>query len=183
MAHFEQQVFCLRAKYMVPEFFERKTVLDIGSLDVNGNNRFLFRDCHYTGLDVAPGRNVDVISVAHKYDAPDASFDTIISTEVFEHDMYYAETVKNVIRMLKIGGLFMFTCATTGRPEHGTRRSDASEAAPLLLQISSEWADYYRNLTPDDFLRIDGFRETFVERHFEVNAEVGDLYFLGVKSR
>ena len=181
MAHFHQQVFCLRAMYSHPEAFVERKVLDIGSLDINGNNRFLFRDCDYTGLDVAPGRNVDVVGVAHLFDAPDESFDTIISTEVFEHDMYYPQTVRNVMRMLRPGGAFVFTCAGPGRPEHGTPRSDGSFAAPLLVQVDPAWSHYYRNLTQDDFLQIEGFRECFTRSHFETNTEVFDLYFMGFK--
>jgi SAM-dependent methyltransferase len=181
MAHFHQQVFCLRAMYAYPECFRNRRVLDIGSLDINGNNRFLFRDCEYVGIDVAEGRNVDVVSIAHLYDAPAGSFGTVISTEVFEHDMYYPQTVQNVVRLLEPGGAFIFTCAAPDRPEHGTQRSDGSMAAPLLLKVNPDWANYYRNLTKEDFLAIEGFRESFSQCHFEYDAEVGDLYFMGFK--
>jgi SAM-dependent methyltransferase len=149
MAHKEQRDFCIKVKEKFPEFFKNKKVLDIGSLDINGSNRDLFENCNYLGLDVGEGRNVDIVSVGHLFDGPDNYFDTIISTEVFEHDMYYEETIKNIMRMLKPGGLFLFTCAAPGRPEHGTRRQ-GEWCAPLLLQISEEWADYYKNLTEDD---------------------------------
>ena len=39
--------------------FKNKKVLDIGSLDINGSNRFLFEDCNYLGIDVGEGKNVD----------------------------------------------------------------------------------------------------------------------------
>jgi autotransporter strand-loop-strand O-heptosyltransferase len=183
MAHKEQQDFCSSIRDKYPNYFVGKKVLDIGSLDINGNNRFLFTDCDYLGLDVGGGSNVDVISVGHLYDAPDEYFDTIISTEVFEHDMFYEETVKNIIRMLKPGGAFIFTCAGEGRPEHGTRRC-GEFCAPLLSQISDDWADYYKNLMQGDFLNIDGFKETFPDGFFIYNQDVyipSDLYFFGVK--
>ena len=122
MAHIEQRDFCFGVKDKYPEFFKNKKVLDIGSLDINGSNRDLFENCNYTGLDVGEGKNVDIISIGHLFNGPDNHFDTIISTEVFEHDMFYEETIKNVMRMLKPGGLFLFTCGAPGRPEHGTRR-------------------------------------------------------------
>lgn len=184
MAHLEQRNFCTKVKEKLPHFFKNKRVLDIGSLDINGSNRDLFEDCDYIGLDVGEGKNVDVVSVGHLYDAPDNFFDTIISTEVFEHDMFYEETVKNIIRMLKPGGLFVFTCAAPGRPEHGTRRC-GEECAPLLIQISEEWADYYKNLTEDDFKKISNFKEIFPDGYFELNnlfVEIpADLYFYGIK--
>jgi SAM-dependent methyltransferase len=181
VAHFEQQQFCRRILEKYPEHFRNKRVLDIGSLDINGNNRFLFTDCEYTGLDVGEGPNVDIVSVGHLYDAPDESFDTIISTEVFEHDMFYEQTIKNIIRMLKPGGAFLFTCASEGRPEHGTRKSDGSYAAPLLIQISESWSDYYKNITEKDVRNISEFETTFKECLFEYNPNPGDLYFFGVK--
>lgn len=180
MAHVEQQNFCKKMQEIFPEYFENKKVLDIGSLDVNGNNRFLFTNCNYIGLDVGEGSNVDIVCLGNKYDAPDQYFDTIISTEVFEHDMFYEETIQNIIRMLKPGGAFIFTCASTGRPEHGTRRCGES-CAPLLIQISEEWADYYKNLTEDDIKKIKNFESHFPDGIFEFNEAAGDLYFFGVK--
>ena len=183
MAHLEQKEFCIKMKEQFPEYFENKKVLDIGSLDINGNNRFLFTNCDYIGLDVGDGNNVDVISVGHLYDAPDEYFDTIISTEVFEHDMFYEETIKNIMRMLKPGGAFIFTCAADGRPEHGTRRC-GEHCAPLLMQISEEWSDYYKNLMEKNFLQIEGFKENFPDGFFIFNDKVyipSDLYFFGIK--
>ena len=72
--------------------------------------------------------------------------------------MFYPQTIQNVMRMLKPGGMFLFTCAAPGRPEHGTRRQ-GEWCAPLLLQISEEWADYYKNLTEEDIRKIPNFNE------------------------
>jgi autotransporter strand-loop-strand O-heptosyltransferase len=182
MAHPQQQEFCKRISTIFPQYFNGKKVLDIGSLDINGNNRFLLSgNYNYIGLDVGSGNNVDVIQVAHLYDAPNEQFDLIISTEVFEHDMFYERSIQNIIRMLKPGGAFIFTCASTGRPEHGTRKSDGSWAAPLLAEISEEWSDYYKNLTEEDIHQVKGFDEAFPDGMFEYSAYPGDLYFFGVK--
>jgi autotransporter strand-loop-strand O-heptosyltransferase len=184
MAHLEQKNFCLRIKEKLPHFFKNKKVLDIGSLDINGNNKELFENCEYIGLDVAEGKNVDTVNIGHLYDAPDCTFDVIISTEVFEHDMFYEKTIQNIMRMLKDGGLFIFTCASTGRPEHGTRRC-GQDCAPLLISISEKWADYYKNLESKDIQCIEGFRENFPDGYFEFNniyCEIPvDLYFYGIK--
>lgn len=184
MAHKEQRDFCLRVKEKHPDYFRNKKVLDIGSLDINGSNRDLFENCNYLGIDVGEGKNVDFISVGHLFDGPDSYFDTIISTEVFEHDMFYEDTIKNIMRMLKPGGLFVFTCAAPGRPEHGTRRC-GEHCAPLLIQISEDWADYYKNLEERDIRRITGFDETFPDGQFQLNniyLEIpADLYFYGIK--
>lgn len=195
MAHTEQRDFCIRMSTQFPKYFSGKKVLDIGSLDINGNNRFLFENCNYIGLDLGDGPNVDVVCQGNKYDAPDEVFDVIISTEVFEHDMYYADNIKNIIRMLKPGGAFIFTCASGQRPEHGTRRSSENDA-PLLIHQSEEWSDYYKNLEESDFIAIPGFVQAFPDGIFELGAFSrfnhaqqsitnqnihSDIYFFGVK--
>jgi SAM-dependent methyltransferase len=181
MAHLQQQEFCNRMRIKYPLYFENSNVLDIGSLDINGNNRYLFKNATYTGVDLAEGNNVDIISPCHLLHAPDGFYDFIISTEVFEHDMYWRESIKNIIRMLKPNGAFMFTCASTGRAEHGTPRSDNSYSAPLLLQMNKEWQNYYNNLEEHDIRSVDGFEDAFSFYIFEHNPNPGDLYFFGVK--
>src|SRR5574338_625609 len=84
MAHPEQKAFCERVRNQYPSYFDGKRVLDVGSLDVNGNNRFLYTNSEHIGIDVGPGKNVDVVCVAHEYNEPDGSFSAIISTECFE---------------------------------------------------------------------------------------------------
>jgi autotransporter strand-loop-strand O-heptosyltransferase len=181
MAHEYQRQFCEKVKEEYPNFFKNKKVLDIGSLDINGNNKDLFENCTYIGLDLGEGKNVDVIYLGHLYDAPDNYFDTIISTEAFEHDIHYEKTIGNIIRMLKPGGLFLFTCAAPGRPEHGTRRTGGFDA-PLLIQQSEEWSDYYKNLTEEDIRKTLSFNICFSDGHFRLdNHENGDLYFYGIK--
>jgi|LakMenE18May11ns_1017448.scaffolds.fasta_scaffold9952220_4 glycosyltransferase involved in cell wall biosynthesis len=184
MAHKAQREFCDSVRVKYPDMFKNKKVLDVGSLDNNGNNRFLFENCEYIGIDVGEGPNVDVVSSGHEYDAPDEYFDVIICTEVFEHDMHYHKTVTNIIRMLKTGGIFIFTCAAPDRPEHGTRKTSPWHAK-LLENVSEEWSDYYKNLTHLDFKEIVNFNETFPNGYFELRtaniAEASDLYFYGIK--
>jgi hypothetical protein len=178
MAHRQQQEFFLKTKSKFPERFKNCSVLDIGSLDINGNNRFLFSEYTYIGVDVGPGKNVDVISKGHEY-KPNEVYDVVISSECFEHDMYYSETIKNCIDLTKTNGLFTFTCASTGRPEHGTRRTSQQDA-PLLVE-HGDWFDYYKNLTEDDVRQVINVDEIFSEYEFEYSSETCDLYFWGIK--
>ena len=115
MAHKEQIEFCKSVKDKFRDKFINANVLDCGSLDINGNNRYLFENCNYIGIDVGIGKNVDIVCLISEYDANDSSLDIIISTEAFEHDIHYGDSLRNIIRMLKPNGLFMFTCATIGR--------------------------------------------------------------------
>ena len=115
MAHKEQTDFCLNIKNKFPHFFNNKKVLGIGTFNVCGTENCFFDNCDYQGLDLGEGPGVDIVCPAQDYNAPDETYDVIISCECFEHNPYYKETIINTIRLLKKGGLFLFTCATTGR--------------------------------------------------------------------
>lgn len=180
MAHKEQREFFLEVKQKFPDFLKNVKVLDIGSLDINGNNRYLFENCDYKGLDVAEGKNVDIISLAHEHDAPDDYYDVIISNDCFEHDMFYDKTFKNVIRMLKPGGMFLFTCKTTHSLEHGTLKSDGGFSSPLTAK-HPEWANYYKNITEDDVRASIPVDEIFSEYNFSVLHPPHDIRFYGIK--
>lgn len=179
MAHLQQKNFCEKVKRSLPQYFSGVNVLDVGSLDINGNNRYLFSDYNYTGIDIAPGRNVDAVSKGHEWNAPDESYDVIISSECFEHDMYYPQTLSNIVRMLKPSGLFLFTCATTGRPEHGTRRTSQQDS-PFTASLD-DWCDYYKNLTEKDIREVLDIEKIFSSHYFEIEPFICDLYFFGIK--
>jgi SAM-dependent methyltransferase len=177
MAHLQQQIYCFRVKDRFPKYFKNAKVLDVGSLDINGSNRNFFESCKYLGIDIADGKNVDYVSIAHEFTAPDGFYDTIISTEVFEHDMYVDKSLKNIIRLLKPGGLFLFTCATTGRPEHGTIFAHP-ESSPLTTKLPG-WDSYYKTLTEQD-IRIYLDIENIFSK-FEFSVLGNDLRFWGIK--
>jgi len=179
MAHKEQQEFIRYVKSRFPEFFREKFVLDIGSLDINGNNQEFFENCGYIGVDLVYGKNVDIVCKGHELALPDATFDVVISTETFEHDPFYPQTLRNMYRLLKPGGLFIFTCATTGRPEHGTKRT-TPEDAPFIAS-DPEFENYYKNLTEEDIRAVLDVDKLFKEYEFVVNEEHRDLYFWGIK--
>ncbi len=168
--HKEQKGFCLMVRDLHPEYFTGVSVLDCGSLDVNGNNRYLFENCKYLGIDIGPGPNVDLVCPIHEFKV--GQFDTIISTECFEHDRHYKESLSNIVRLLKPGGLFLFTCATTGRKEHGTTQKHPS-SSPFTN-------NYYKNLTEEDITEAMDMSQ-FSRYEFRANTKVHDLYFWGVK--
>jgi hypothetical protein len=178
MAHEQQRQFLLSVKEQFPEKFQNCSVLDIGSLDINGNNRYLFSDYVYIGLDIGEGKNVDVVCRGHKYES-DKQFDIVISTECFEHDEFWYLTIENGIRLTKSNGMFLFTCATTGRPEHGTRRTTPSDS-PFTCQLEN---DYYQNLTEKDIRSKIAIEDHFSKFEFKsiTGCRLSDLYFWGIK--
>lgn len=176
MAHPQQAEFCLSVKSRFPQLFDKVRVLDIGSLDINGNNRYLFSNYSYIGVDLGAGKNVDVVCEGHRYDNPEP-FDVVISTECAEHDQFWKETALNMVRLLKSGGLYLFTCATTGRHEHGTKRTTPQDS-PFSHDLFS---DYYENRTKEDYEQLPGFLDSFSEYGFSEHRGTKDLYFWGIK--
>ena len=173
MAHPEQMNFCNRIKARFPDDFSGKRVLDVGSMDINGNNRRLFTDCDYTGIDLGPGRNVDVVCPAHEHTG---RYDTIISTEAFEHDPYLEKSLDHIVsHLLRPGGLFVFTCAGPGRGEHGT-----AEHTP---EDSPYTHGHYCNVSENDIRMLIDLDAHFGESYeFSANQHAHDLYFVGRKA-
>lgn len=173
MAHPAQQQFMLSVRDKFPKSFNNVSVLDIGSLDINGNNRYLFNNSNYIGIDLGAGKNVDIVCRGHEYKS-DKLFDTIVSTECFEHDKFWELTILNAISLLKNEGLLAFTCAREGRQEHGTFRADGW-ASPFTC-------DYYKNLSKQEIENSINLKEYFKDYYIEeTNIDVLDLYFWGIK--
>lgn len=175
--HQPQVDFVNFVKNKFPDFFKNKNVLEVGSLNVNGTIRNLFEDCNYTGLDIGPGKDVDVVYEGQKYPGPDNFYDTIISCECMEHNPFYLETFLNMWRMTKINGLILMTCATDGRLEHGTSEHSSLDSP---LTIAAGW-NYYKNLNEGHFITPLNFAFFFSEWNFSYNYEWFDLYFYGIK--
>ncbi len=151
MAHTAEQDWCLFVKNTFPEYFVNKKVLDVGAWDVNGNNRFLFTDCEYVGLDAGPGKNIDIVCLAHEYDAPDG--------------------------IIKPDGFLLITCAAPGREEHGTTKFGHWHPCSDL----PGWADYYKNITTEDVKSALEPDKNFYKYFLYLNDLPKDLYFAGFK--
>lgn len=178
--HKEARDFLDYVKRTFPAFFVSKRVLDVGGGDINGNNRFYFENCMYDANDLVVAPNVTIVSKTSALQFVDETFDTIISSECFEHDMEYAESFRKIIRLLKPSGLFCFTCASTGRAEHGTRRSEGHLSLVQRIE-GDDWKDYYKNLTSDDVREVINCDEVFSYHQFYYNGHSSDLYFVGIK--
>jgi SAM-dependent methyltransferase len=107
------------------------------------------------------------------------TFGTVISAECFEHNPYWQATFENMVRVCHPGGLVIMTCATQGRPEHGTARTTPSDSP---LTVAQGW-DYYQNLAEQDFRRAFDLDAMFDSYEFEVDDQHHDLYFHGRKRR
>jgi SAM-dependent methyltransferase len=177
MAHQQQFDYIKKLKLKYPTYFSSKKVLEVGSLNINGSIRPLFTECDYLGIDVGPGKDVDLVCGGQNLDHPDETYDTVCSCECFEHNLYWVETFNNMHRMTKLGGLVFMTCATTGRQEHGTTRTSPQDSP---LTTGKGW-DYYKNLTTEDFILNFNLGKMFSYYEFEIGGPIPDLYFYGIK--
>ena len=171
MSHQSQLDFVKSVKDMFPYSFKEASVLEVGSLNINGSVRQFFINCNYVGVDISQGNGVDIVGYVHMLPLAEDSFDTVISCECFEHDKHWKETFKKMWEVAK--GLVIFSCATTGRPEHGTTATSPADS-PFTN-------DYYKNLTEQDFKEAFDLDSMFSKYQFSVNQRPEDLYFWGLK--
>jgi hypothetical protein len=171
---------CLDVKERFPQFFKGCSVLDVGSLDINGANRYLFDSCTYAGIDVAAGKNVDIVSVFHEFTPPGFIYDTIISTECLEHDKFWRKSLVHMVDLIRPRGFLLVTCATHGREEHGTNRSKPHHS-PLTVARGDDWGDYYQNLDEGNIREVLDVNKIFSQYGFEIDNTHHDLLFWGIK--
>jgi SAM-dependent methyltransferase len=98
----------------------RGSVLDVGSYDVNGNVRELFKGARYVGIDMRAGPNVDRVVDAHdlvQTFGPE-SFDTVVCCEMLEHDPAFWVSMSQMGRILKPEGRMILTTRGIGFPLH-----------------------------------------------------------------
>lgn len=175
MAHDAQREFLDSCRTRFPELFKGVSVLEVGSLDINGTVRDFFDAERYVGVDIGPGPGVDVVCAGQDLDYPDRSFDVAISAECFEHNPFWLATFTNMCRIADRAVLF--TCATLGRREHGTARTSPADSPHT---VAAGWS-YYRNLTERDFTDSVDLNALFDSWEFAVNEQICDLYFLGFR--
>jgi SAM-dependent methyltransferase len=178
--HHQARHFTLFVKHIFPNYFENKKVLDVGSGDINGNNSFLFKNCEYIGNDVVKAKNVNIVCKTKDLPFKKETFDTIISTECFEHDPEFKQSLVKIYELLKPDGLFLFTCASSGRLEHGTKQCSPWNSYGAIANIEN-MSTHYKNITEKDLNEIYDLNLLFSNWDTYYNSESKDLYFLGIK--
>jgi SAM-dependent methyltransferase len=99
--------------------FAGQSVLEVGSLNVNGSVRAFFSSAAvYTGVDLFAGPGVDLLMNAHALAFADAAFDVVVSTEMLEHDDEFWRSAAEMGRVLRAGGLLILTARGNGFMPH-----------------------------------------------------------------
>ncbi len=178
MAHLEQQFFIQYLSQHLAHNWNGLSILEIGSLSREGGVRQFFQGSRFIGTDLVEGEGVDIAACGSKLDFPDNTFDVTISCECFEHNPVWPETFANMIRMTRPGGCVIMTCATRGRIEHGTMRTDVLDS---IGTTKIGW-NYYKNLVVGDFTQRCDFEQIFQAHIFLSNSRSRDLFFVGLKA-
>lgn len=116
-----------------------RSVIEIGSRDVNGSVRGLFDGATYTGLDIAEGPAVDWVGDAAVY-VPEKKVECVVCCETLEHAPNWKELVKAGASWLKKGGYLIVTCAGPGRQAHSA--VDGS--------YNVREGEHYANVSPEE---------------------------------
>ena len=140
MENQEQQTFCLNVKNKFPDFFKNKKVLHIGSSNFNDNTS-LFDNCNILAIDATNDENIDFNNIGHLFDGPNDYYDTILLVDVFNNNTYYENTIKNIIRMLKSGGLFIATHTNYNKSDYNTTNWSEEVDIRNILSINNVFPD------------------------------------------
>jgi SAM-dependent methyltransferase len=179
MAHKEQLDFFRKVFRAFPEIFNNKQsrVIDFGSLDLNGGPHN-FLNAQYLGTDIGPGPNVDLVCPSQELQLATSSFDAAISSQCYEHNPFWRESLAQMARLTKPDGFVVWTSAGIGCVQHGTSNSkDRGISAPYIATTS----DYYQNIDAHTARRAiyhDGWYSDYV---FLENFISYDTYFVGLR--
>jgi SAM-dependent methyltransferase len=134
-----------------PEVVRGKDILEVGAWDREGTAQDRVRGrepASYLGTDITAGQGVDILCGAEDLIArfgPEA-FDIVLATEVVEHIRDWRAAFRNMLTVLRPGGLLVLTTRSITYPYHGVPH------------------DYWR-YEPDDIRRIlDGWTIETLER-------------------
>lgn len=185
MSHPAQRQFFEQLKAKYPNFFDRVTVLDCGSLDVNGSLKDFFTNSNYTGIDIHPGPGVDIVCKVHEW-VNSTRYDVIVSGEMLEHDEHWDKSLQRMYEMTRPGGLLAISAAGEGRAEHGTAQTDGMNGYAGTDGLWGTSPDYYRNITEEMFIDALGIHRLLVPPFsvwdIEENSVDHDIYFWGLKA-
>jgi len=143
------------AKNLTREEVRGKSVIELGSYDMNGSLRPLLESwgpAEYVGVDIVEGSGVDVVcraeDIVEKFGKE--RFDIVISTELLEHVRDWRLVVSNIKNICRPEGIILITTRSPGYEYHATPH------------------DYWR-YEPDDMRRIfSDCEELVVEKDYQM---------------
>lgn len=95
-------------------------VLEIGSMNVNGSPRPVFKGAEYIGIDFREGPGVDLVMSAEKLPEkfPLGYFDTVVCVETLEHCEHWREVLVSAWSMVRGHGHLVLTVPMPSKGRH-----------------------------------------------------------------
>ena len=142
---------------------DRLHIVEIGSQDLNSSiKKFINKNHKYTGVDISPGENVDVVlNDPYKFPIEDNSIDVVIAISTFEHIDFFWLTYLEILRILKKSGIFFLNVPSNGH---------------FHRHVNDNWRFY-----PDSSLALEkwglknGYDNCFLE-HFTIEHSGRDIW-------
>ena len=113
------------------------TVVEFGSRDVNGTILPLLGQAQYTGVDIEPGPNVDIVCDCRDFLGHG---DIVLCLELLEHCDDLDGVIQAIFDTLEDDGIAIVTCATNPRAPHSAIDGNAVRTG-----------EYYKNVSPTAF--------------------------------
>ncbi len=88
----------------------------------------------HIGIDWRAGDNVDVVSLAHEFTAANPA-DTILSASMLEHDPYYAQSLPQMVKNVKDGGMIALSWGAALNAPHNHEHSPLGQFHNLKAGI------------------------------------------------
>lgn len=111
------------ARVLTVEHVSGKSVLEVGSFDVNGSVRphiETLGPSTYLGVDAAPGPRVDQVVDCEQLSnhVGYGAWDVVVSTEMLEHVRDWRACMLQLMYVTRLGGLLLLTTRSPGFPYH-----------------------------------------------------------------
>lgn len=121
-------------------------ILEIGSFNVNGTLRdHQPHGSQWVGVDIEAGPGVDlVVTSTGSLPFPDKSFDIIVASSVFEHDPFFWNTFKEMVRLVSDKG-FIYVNA----PSNGSFHRYPLDAFRFYPDAGRALCDWGRKIRPE----------------------------------
>jgi len=133
----------LGMKSFLSNFDKKKElkILDVGSYSFEEKNykELMSPNWKYVGIDISTGKNVDIVVDPFHYPFKDNTFDIVISGQCMEHVTEIWSWVKEIHRVLKVGGSVCIIAPSTGKQhtEH-----DCWRILPQGMEFILKWAGF-----------------------------------------
>lgn len=116
-----ESVIAWAGSVLTPTITTGRTVVEVGSYDVNGTVRPVIEPHakSYLGVDIMDGPGVDV--VCDVVDLPGrypSGFDLVVSTEMLEHVVDWRAAIHALTCLVTVGGMLAVTTRSPGFPYH-----------------------------------------------------------------